>query len=328
VDVSDAAADWLAGATSKLLAAMRPYLPSLIAAVPIVVASAWGYEALSQRQTRLIESAVSAEARWLQGEVRGDLVRKGEALEALATRWAGRPTTPDSLWQADADDLLRVDYQFRSILWMDPALAVRAVAPPTERLFGTLDPNDDELRRIALASALSTIGNAHATMTSAIMLQRGGREVLVAAPMTLGTERTGTIAATLRVRDLLDASLKRAFVRGLSVTVYEGPYHLFGPVWEKSGPEAQYASDADVIYGQLLWRLQVWPSEELAKKMESPAPLLVLGLGTLIALLVGWNVHQAGRAMSPKSSPEAANSASNPAGVGPGDPPPDQPPAA
>ena len=326
--MSDADGDWLAGATSKLLAAMRPYLAPLVAAVPIIVASGWGYATLVERQSRLIESAISAEARWLQGEVRRDLERKAEALEGMASRWAGRSSPQDSVWQADADDLLRLDYQFRSILWMDSSLAVRWVAPPTERLFGTLDPSDDEIRRIALASALSTIGNAHATMTSAIAIQRGGREVLVAAPMAAGAARTGTIAATIRVRDLLDASLKRAFVRGLSVTVYEGPYHLFGPVWEKSGPEASYASDADVLYGQLLWRLQVWPSEELAKKMESPAPMLVLGLGTLVALLVGWVVYQAGRVMSPNRSPEAANSASAPEVSGAGERPPDQPPAA
>ena len=99
-------------------------------------------------------------------------------------------------------------------------------------------------------------------------------------------------------------------------------------MWEKSGPEASYASDADVLYGQLLWRLQVWPSEELAKKMESPAPMLVLGLGTLVALLVGWVVYQAGRVMSPNRSPEAANSASAPAVSGAEGLPPDQPPAA
>ena len=46
--MNDAGADWLAGATSKLLAAMRPYLAPLLAAVPIIVASGWGYATLAR----------------------------------------------------------------------------------------------------------------------------------------------------------------------------------------------------------------------------------------------------------------------------------------
>ena len=179
--------------------------------------------------------------------------------------------------------------------WLDGTLAGRAVAPPTERLFSTLYPEDDDLRRVALQSViLGPPRDASAGfVTGSVALPSGERQLLVAAPMPGVGAGSDYLAAVVRVHDLLDALASTSLKRGYSVTVYEGPYLLFGPRWDQGGSPAQYARDAAVLADGLALRVQVWPGEELARQLESPAPLIVLGLGVAVAFLTSLSIYLA-----------------------------------
>ena len=106
------------------------------------------------------------------------------------------------------------------------------------------------------------------------------------APIRGGDSTAGTLVGVMRLRDLIDTVVEPELRRGFSVTVYEGPFQVFGPVWAQSGDQGQWARDAVSRVDLLELRVQVWPSEELAERMKSTAPMAVLILGYLLALIV------------------------------------------
>lgn len=265
-----------------------PLIPGLAAGV---VAYALWYAA-SDRQFSTIMHAVQAQTGWLQGELLQELDVRAQAVDGLARRLAAAPAPNAAAWDSLASGLLSRGYQFRAIAWMDTSLSFVRGVPTEERYLSLLDPKDDDLRRMALYDGLAGAPpHPGAVITPSVALTTGGRQILICAPVRSRGRPTGYVVAVMRVRDLLDALLKPAFARGYSVTVYEGPYLLYGPMWGQGGAEEQYAHDADVRIGALLWRVQLWPSEERARALESWAPVTILVLGLIAALLTSVLVY-------------------------------------
>jgi hypothetical protein len=100
------------------------------------------------------------------------------------------------------------------------------------------------------------------------------------------------MVGVIRLRDLLDELASGEVARGLSVTVYEGPWLLYGPAWEESWPESQWASDAEVAIDDLSLKFQVWPSPEMMADLRSRGPLMVLVVGLVLAVATGVLVER------------------------------------
>src|SRR5262249_27003023 len=117
------------------------------------------------------------------------------------------------------------------------------------------------------------------------------RQVMVMAPLFEGMSDAGRVIGFLRLRDLIDAVVKPELARGWSVTVYDGTFLVYGPVWAQSGPEAGWVHDDVAQIDGLSLRAEVWPSEDLEKQMKSFGPALVLALGYLLAVIAAGGVY-------------------------------------
>lgn len=278
--------DFLLGALSSLGEWLRPLWIPLIPGLLGVAVSYVLWLAADERQYQVIVQVVEAQGGWLQTEMQRELDARERAIADLAQRVTAAPPRDARSWQEAARGLVAGGYQFRAIAWMDTARAPVYVAPPEERYLAAFDPTDDGGRQIAVNEALGALLPGHSTIvTSSVALSAGGREVLILAPVRGRGRSAGYVVGVLRVRDLLDVMLRRAFARGYTIAVYEGPLQLFGPVWMYGGPEVFYERYVDVGSGELAWQVQLWPSEEKARTLHSTAPTAILVLGLVASFL-------------------------------------------
>lgn len=257
------------------------WLPLLAGA--LVAGSVWWLsESLHEREGVEISRNIDTESRLLASEFTRAIANRSRRIERLAALWQSRPAD-ETRWRADAEALLQQDAQFRAIQWLEPSLEPRWVAPRTATLpRGGLEPEDDAVRHRELEQ-LANLDSP--VVTASVALGDAQREVLFVAPLRSDDRNTGYLIGVMRLRDLVDTVVEPELRRGFSVTVYEGPFQVFGPVWAQSGPEAQWARDAMARVDELALRVQVWPSEELHRKMRSRSPLVILILGYLLALI-------------------------------------------
>ena len=278
--------DFLAGAASGFGAWFRPLIVPLIPGLLAVGVTYVLWLAAGERQSRATDEVVTAQAGWLRTEVQRDLDARQRAIADLAERVAAAPGPDAASWQALTSDLAAGSGQFRAVVWMDTSRTPALVAPPDERYLAALDSADDAVRQVAMDEALGYLTPGQTSITTAtISLAGGAREVLVLAPVPPHPRPRGYVVGVIRARDLLDATLRGAFSRGYSVAVYEGPYQIFGPVLTSQGPEVLLASDVAVAAGALMLRLEVWPGEDAARVLNSPAATVILVLGMIVAFL-------------------------------------------
>ena len=260
-----------------------------LAGLAVASASLALYQTLLAEQSVQVGRTVEAEAARIGSEVTLGVTSRVTALARMAVRWERRPKPDREQWQADAGRLIGEDLQFRALEWREPSLDVRWTAPPTAHLARfTLDPRDDEIRR----RELEGLGNPLEPFVSrSFPLADAHRQILMFAPMLDGERRAGAIVGVIRTRDLLDALVGREIARGYSISVYEGPFLIFGPVWEESGPESEWTSGAEAQVNELGLRFRVWPTPELLKRMGTSGPVAALAFGLVLAALCAVGVH-------------------------------------
>ena len=238
-----------------------------------------------QRQQFVLNAVCDSEAGWVREHVERGLDTRASTLERLA---AERSQGGES-WRETSRALTSGPLQFRAVIEYDSTLVLRGVIPEDLRLLSMLDPRDDAARGVALMAAAGAAGR-EAVIVPTAPLASGERQVLVCAPVFQSAARIGWVVGVVRLRDLLDAELGRTVQRGFSAGVYEGTTLLYGANTVDGGPGLRYARDAVVLHGPLLWRVQVWPAEELARQFESWAPQALFVAGMLLAFFVALSL--------------------------------------
>jgi sensor domain CHASE-containing protein len=270
------------------------------------------YQVQQDHQEELIYRLVDAEVSRVSGEFSIQVSRRIRALAELAARTERMPDADLERWEEMARTVLDQDLRFRAIAWLDSSYEIRSVVPGSSRLGGLdLDPRDDEERRARLGAMAPY---PEATFANTVLLADGRRQILIRAPLFEGSRPIGTVIGVIRLRDLLDELTRPSVLRGFAVAVLEGPYLLFGPVWQDSGPEAGWERDETLQGDGLFWVIQLWPGPELVRRLEARAPAWGLGLGIFLAVVVALGVDRLrarraqGRSLgAPPGGPPAAS---------------------
>lgn len=251
----------------------------------IVVLTFFYYQHAADRQFAAVSAACGSEAGRVQGELVAALDQRALAIERLA---AERAEGTDA-WAEDAAVLAAGPLQLRAVLEYDSTLALGRVIPAETRLMSALDPRDDEARRIALHAGAGSSGREAVTVSTA-PLAAGERQVLACAPVMRGSRRLGWIVGVMRLRDVVDAGLQRTLHDGFSAGVFEGPTLLYGASTEEAGAGARYTQEATVLRGPLIWKVEVWPGEDLANELDSQGPPALFVAGMLLAMFASASV--------------------------------------
>lgn len=252
----------------------------------IIVMAFFLFQLAFERHQSLLNALCAGEAGRVEEHIEHGLDARAATLERLAAKRA----EGGEAWREDANALTSGPQQVRAVIEYDSTLAYRGVTPPELRLLSTLNPQDDAVRAVALKVAVTNSGR-EAIVVSTTPLASGERQVLVCAPVFRGATRLGWLVGLVRLHDLLDERLSQTVQRGFSASVYEGPTLLYGPDSQDGGPGARYARDVAVLRGPLLWRVQLWPADDLAKSYESQAPQELFVSSLLLAFFVALSVY-------------------------------------
>ncbi len=252
----------------------------------IIVMSFFLFQLAFERHQSLLHALSAGEAGWVAEHIERGLDSRAATLERLAAERA----EGGEAWREDANALVAGPQQFRAVVEYDSTLSYRGAIPAELRVLSALNPQDDGMRAVALKVAAASPGR-EVVVVSTAPLASGERQVLVCAPEFHGATRLGWVVGLVRLHDLLDESLSQTVQRGFSAGVYEGPTLLYGANSQDGGPGARYARDVAVLRGPLLWRVQLWPAEDLAGAYESQAPQELFVSGLLLAFFVALSLY-------------------------------------
>lgn len=273
----------------RFLAAFR--IP-LAVAMFIAAGTLWGYSALVVHNEAMLGRLVDARTMQLRSEALLQLQIRANALDEIARMWEGRTNMNLGTWSQDAEMLLRRNMQFRAVAWLAPDLSTVATQPSVARLPGwPLGPAGDDAR-LRTMSALAAESTTE--FSRSYVFGDGSRQILVRAPMYHVNAPISYLIGVMRPHDLIDALVDPAIRDGYSVSVYEGPYLLFGPDWSSETVGTQWTREVEVVNGELGLRMRIWPSEDLLRQSRSAAPRLMLIGGLLLALVIAvlvWRIQ-------------------------------------
>ncbi len=268
-----------------LLDRVSDLLVPLVPGALVMVATVLLYQHAVERQLATMAAVCESEAGWVEQRLASRLDASAAAMERLAAERA----EGGEAWRADAERLTQ-GALFRGVLEFDSLRLLRGGLPSEARELSAFDPRDDEARTAELRSAMNGLGLEAATVTTPALVS-GGRQVLVCAPIRSVALRRGWLVGVVRLRDLLDLELARSVQRGFAVSVFEGVTLLYGARPDSAGPAVRLSSESLLLRGPLVWRIQVWPADELTRRLESWGPVGLFAAGSLLALFVAMTVY-------------------------------------
>jgi signal transduction histidine kinase/DNA-binding response OmpR family regulator/sensor domain CHASE-containing protein len=175
--------------------------------VPIMTATATAslilWQALLLENQNAAKVAAETVAHSLGIDMKARVEFRLRALQRMAERWSVAGGSPEKIWRADADTLLRDEKIFRSIQWVDSSFHVRWVMPETASpVLAGMDLSKDE--RWSAAAGLRLAEEKRQSVLSPIInFKRGGRGFVAYFPISSSAGFDGFIAGGIGLDDFL-----------------------------------------------------------------------------------------------------------------------------
>jgi len=260
-------------------------------------------QALAAYQEAAIQEMVRIEVEGIRNELANHLQSRAQSLARMARRWEIRGQNLQGQWEQEAQLNIRNYSGLQAIEWVDPEFRVRwAASLEGNEAALNLDQDQEERRRQALEQAR----RQHlVTLSRIVELPQGGRGFLVCAPLFPQGVFGGCIAGVFRAQELFDALLSEEAISGYGITLLDGEEEIYRHAEDQGqGWTQEMALD---LYGRS-WRLQVAAAPRLMRE-QSALPEWVLGVGAVLALLLGLSAHLAQTARARAQRIEAASRA-------------------
>ena len=243
------------------------------------------YFALDARQNEQITQTVRTGAESVRNQIAVRMDARIRSLTRMARRWefSGPPT--QASWEDDAANYVHDFPDMQALEWIDAGHKVRWIVP--------LAGNEAKLNRdLTLEerrkAAVDEAEREHQPVITRILtLLRGGLGFVVYTPIVFQGHSDGFVAAVFVAQPCLDRYLPPAVAAGEAIELSEG-----GAVFYKretdagSTPPDWMISDRVELHGAT-WDLKMWPTPELAARLDSSLPGVVLCAGVLCSLLLG-----------------------------------------
>jgi len=283
----------------------KKFLPLFIGLSGIIITLIVCFK-LVHTEREHIKSQIQNQAKSASLSIQGEILSQIHALKRMAKRWEVSGKPPKFQWESDAANYVKHSHFYQAIEWVDPALVVQWIVPSkgNQQAMG-FDNSIEEKRRNTLEKSRD-LRKTIATPT--LDLVQGGKGILIFVPIFHKDQFEGFICGVFNIAKLLNLILTddRA-VEGYSLSLLEGKQEIFNrsksAIYESDG----WIARQPIRFFNVNWTLQVRPNENLLDEMESPWPQIMLGVGILMAVLLGITFHLALRARDHSHAVEAAN---------------------
>ena len=216
------------------------------------------------------------------------------ALVRMAGRWEARGGTPGREWESDAQAYVTQHPGYQAIEWVDPSFYIRWVVPMSGNE-SMLDLNlaADEWRRLVLEAARES---GEVTVTRAIDLVQGGEGFLIYVPLYPKRKFDGFILGVFEVEEFLDQVLSDEIISGYSISIFDEDEEIYRRADTASTDEAKWSYEEAVDIPGLTWRLRLSLRPHALEEAASSTPEVTLGVGLVLALLLGMTIQLAQKA--------------------------------
>ena len=188
--------------------------------------------------------------------------------------------------------LVMSDYPaYEAIEWMDPTFHIVWMTPDTGNQTDTGATQGVDQDQCAMLEDAADRGSTFVT-TSPPNLRQGGRGFRVFVPVHSKKDLSGFIVAVFQYQELL-SSILQDVAPDYWIAVYDGNREIYSPASPKPISEGRYVQEANIAFGKLNWRVRVWPKSGAVAYIRSPLPMLVFGLGSLVAMVLAFAVYMA-----------------------------------
>lgn len=261
--------------------APSPWLP-LSATVGALLLAALLWQALEAWEATQFARNSRIEARTIRSAIISELRLEIDTLVQMAEQLGERQQPPAEPWRIAAR-LLVEQRQYLGFAWVDDQFTVRQAVPigPNARFIGrnlARDPAQWESILPALKERRPEFSQPipHAT----------GYGFLAYIPVYWGTQFAGFMIAVFDVQSLAEHLLRDELERGYGIALFNGGQLIYR---SQPLPESKrFLVRLPLQMWGLSWQVVVWPLAGLRESAGTLLPELVLGIGALLAGLLGF----------------------------------------
>jgi signal transduction histidine kinase/ActR/RegA family two-component response regulator len=236
-----------------------------------------------------IESATREQASFIKTKTESELRARVLPLERLAGQWKADSQFDEADMESDASLVMSGYPAYHAVEWVDPTLHVRWAVPENENAHDV----GSYLGAVSgLPAALQTGALKDATeIVTRVTLRRGGQGFLVCVPVR-SRKVSGFLVGVFDYNELL-SSILQDVAPDYWVAIYDGNQSVYSRASSEPPGEDRYAEQTSIDYGQLKWRVVVWPKAGAVSYARSALPMFVSIGGLLMALTLAFAVYMA-----------------------------------
>jgi len=241
------------------------------------------WQALLVEERAHILGAASLQATSVQRQIVARMESRMVSLVRMARGWERRGKPEKEAWESDAELYMSLYHSSQAMIWVDPSLHVRWVAPLTgNETAQDVDLGFEEQRRRALELVG---GNRTAMITRVLGFSGDAAGFQVSVPLFVGNEFDGFLLGTFRLKNFLDTALDN-IAPGYGIAVFDGKEELYRRASAGKQYEREWGQKALLDFYGAKWQVKVWPTRGLLVAKHSFLPNVVLVSGMLMAVLL------------------------------------------
>lgn len=249
--------------------------------------------ALDAKQNAEISQTVKAGSESVTNQIGVRMEARIRSLVRMARRWefSGRPKQAE--WENDATNYVRDFPDFQALEWIDASRITRWVVPIAGNE-AKIDTNlvQEARRNAAVELAMQQHKPA---VTRPVALFRGGLGFVIYVPVHVGERFDGWIAGVFKAQQLFERFLPPAVAEGEDIRLSDGKQIFYQRSSSPPPAREEWAVNSQISMHGTDWQVRIWPTPELATRLGSPLPTLVLLGGFIGSLLMASTVFLAQR---------------------------------
>jgi two-component system, NarL family, sensor histidine kinase UhpB len=260
--------------------AVRRWMPGIVWFAAFACALVL-WQALGLQEAGYVQNSTSLVASDVKNRIERSIAARIRQLERLAER--SKSYSTGEAGELDAATLLNESPPFHGIGWAGDDFIVRWVVPASQAGAIGTDLRADPERSRTLDEAVRT---QKVAVTRLVNLRlTGGKGLVIYVPAFVDGRLRGVAAAAL-AGDWLSSLLGDRFSDYHVALLDNGELaSAIGAPDSAAGPE--WTQEDTVNLANARWTLRVTPTREYLERIDSPLPEAALGLGTVLATLLG-----------------------------------------
>ncbi|HEY9881257.1 MAG TPA: GAF domain-containing protein [Leptolyngbyaceae cyanobacterium] len=268
----------LLGKTSRFY--QTPLLFGLIGTIGIL--GLWQKALMQDRAD--IEQLIQQQSVLVNRELQAELRTRILALERMANRWQSSAGTPREQWEIDASAYIKDMTGYHSIAWIDPSFQTRWIVSSS-------DPKSSQSlsinQKFVNSSELKKVQKPYkTTVQETVVLESGEALFSVYVPLLVENHFDGFIQGVFRVDFLIDSNPQ--LPEKYAIRIYDGTQLVY-----QQGSAFSISSQQTLTLEpyNLIWRIEISPTEELVGQLESPLPSVVLWGGLAAVWISAFAIY-------------------------------------